>query len=62
MTTTQPGADGAAQQARDGQTRPSCDAAVVNVVAAVLIVASIVPIWLAQKLSGSQSAGLTGAR
>ena len=34
----------------------------MNVVAAVLIVASIVPIWLAQRLSGSQNEGLTGAR
>jgi len=41
--------------------RPN-QAPVVNVVAAVLIVASIVPIWLAQRLSGSQSEGLTGAR
>lgn len=35
---------------------------VVNVVAAVLVVASIIPIWLAQRLSGSSSEGLTGAR
>ena len=35
---------------------------VVNVVAAVLIVGSIIPIWLAQRLSGSHSEGLTGAR
>jgi putative spermidine/putrescine transport system permease protein len=41
--------------------RPN-QAPVVNVIAAVLIVASIVPIWLAQRLSGSQSEGLTGAR
>jgi len=41
--------------------RPN-QAPVVNVVAAVLIVASIVPIWLAQRLSGSQNEGLTGAR
>jgi putative spermidine/putrescine transport system permease protein len=41
--------------------RPN-QAPVVNVVAAVLIVASIIPIWLAQRLSGSRSEGLTGAR
>jgi putative spermidine/putrescine transport system permease protein len=41
--------------------RPN-QAPVVNVVAAALIVASIVPIWLAQRLSGSQDEGLTGAR
>ncbi len=41
--------------------RPN-QAPVVNVVAAVLIVASIIPIWLAQRLSGSQNEGLTGAR
>jgi putative spermidine/putrescine transport system permease protein len=41
--------------------RPN-QAPVVNVVAAVLIVASIVPIWLAQRLSGSQGENLTGAR
>jgi putative spermidine/putrescine transport system permease protein len=41
--------------------RPN-QAPVVNVVAAVLIVASILPIWLAQRLSGSQNEGLTGAR
>jgi putative spermidine/putrescine transport system permease protein len=41
--------------------RPN-QAPVVNVVAAVLIVASIVPIWLAQRLSGSQNEGLTGVR
>jgi putative spermidine/putrescine transport system permease protein len=41
--------------------RPN-QAPVVNVVAAVLIVASIIPIWLAQRLSGSQEEGLTGAR
>ena len=40
--------------------RPN-QAPVVNVVAAVLIVASIIPIWLAQRLSGSNE-GLTGAR
>ncbi|NUR08285.1 MAG: ABC transporter permease [Nocardioidaceae bacterium] len=40
--------------------RPN-QAPVVNVVAAVLILASIVPIMLAQRLSGS-SAGMTGAR
>ena len=41
--------------------RPN-QAPVVNVVAAVLIVASIVPIVLAQRLSGAQSEGLAGAR
>jgi putative spermidine/putrescine transport system permease protein len=41
--------------------RPN-QAPVVNVVAAVLIVASIIPIWLAQRLSGSHNEGLTGAR
>jgi len=41
--------------------RPN-QAPVVNVVAAVLIVASIIPIWLAQRLSGSRNEGLTGAR
>ena len=41
--------------------RPN-QAPVVNVVAAVLIVASIIPIWFAQRLSGSRSEGLTGAR
>jgi putative spermidine/putrescine transport system permease protein len=41
--------------------RPN-QAPVVNVVAAVLIAASIVPIWLAQRLSGSSNEGLTGAR
>ena len=41
--------------------RPN-QAPVVNVVAAVLIVGSIVPIWLAQRLSGSRNEGLTGAR
>jgi putative spermidine/putrescine transport system permease protein len=41
--------------------RPN-QAPVVNVVAAVLILASIIPIWLAQRLSGSQQEGLTGAR
>ena len=41
--------------------RPN-QAPVVNVVAAVLVVASIIPIWLAQRLSGSQDEGLTGAR
>jgi putative spermidine/putrescine transport system permease protein len=40
--------------------RPN-QAPVVNVVAAVLIVASIIPIWLAQRLSGTNE-GLTGAR
>jgi putative spermidine/putrescine transport system permease protein len=41
--------------------RPN-QAPVVNVVAAVLIVASIIPIWLAQRLSGTANEGLTGAR
>jgi putative spermidine/putrescine transport system permease protein len=41
--------------------RPN-QAPVVNVVAAVLIVASIIPIWFAQQLSGSQDEGLAGAR
>jgi len=41
--------------------RPN-QAPVVNVVAAVLVVASIIPIWIAQRLSGSTSEGLTGAR
>jgi putative spermidine/putrescine transport system permease protein len=41
--------------------RPN-QAPIVNVVAAVLVVASIIPIWIAQKLSGSTSEGLTGAR
>ena len=35
---------------------------VVNVVAAVLVVLSIIPIYLAQRLSGSHNEGLTGAR
>jgi putative spermidine/putrescine transport system permease protein len=41
--------------------RPN-QAPVVNVVAAVLVIASIIPIWIAQRLSGSTSEGLTGAR
>ncbi|HSE69617.1 MAG TPA: ABC transporter permease [Nocardioidaceae bacterium] len=41
--------------------RPN-QAPVVNVVAAVLVVASIIPIYLAQRLSGSTNEGLTGAR
>jgi putative spermidine/putrescine transport system permease protein len=41
--------------------RPN-QAPVVNVVAAVLVVASVVPIYLAQRLSGSSREGLTGAR
>ncbi len=41
--------------------RPN-QAPVVNVVAAVLVVVSIVPIYLAQRLSGSSGEGLTGAR
>jgi putative spermidine/putrescine transport system permease protein len=45
----------------DNLFRPN-QAPVVNVVAAVLILASIVPITLAQRLSGSANEGLTGAR
>lgn len=41
--------------------RPS-QAPVVNVVAAVLVVLSVIPIYLAQRLSGSHNEGLTGAR
>jgi putative spermidine/putrescine transport system permease protein len=41
--------------------RPN-QAPVVNVVAAVLVVASAIPIYLAQQLSGSHNEGLTGAR
>jgi putative spermidine/putrescine transport system permease protein len=41
--------------------RPN-QAPVVNVIAAVLVVASAIPIYLAQRLSGSTSEGLTGAR
>ena len=41
--------------------RPN-QAPVVNVVAAVLVVASIIPIYFAQRLSGSTNEGLTGAR
>jgi putative spermidine/putrescine transport system permease protein len=41
--------------------RPN-QAPVVNVVAAVLVVASVIPIYLAQRLSGSHNEGLTGAR
>lgn len=41
--------------------RPS-QAPVVNVVAAVLVLASVIPIYLAQRLSGSTNEGLTGAR
>jgi putative spermidine/putrescine transport system permease protein len=37
-------------------------APVVNVVAAVLILLSAIPIYLAQRLSGSHAEGLTGAR
>jgi len=40
--------------------RPN-QAPVVNVVAAVLVVASIIPIYLAQRLSGSTNEGMTGA-
>jgi len=35
---------------------------VVNVVAAVLVLFSVIPIYLAQRLSGSTAEGLTGAR
>ncbi|NYD42382.1 ABC transporter permease [Nocardioides panaciterrulae] len=41
--------------------RPN-QAPVVNVVAAVLVLLSAVPIYLAQRLSGSHAEGLTGAR
>ncbi len=41
--------------------RPN-QAPVVNVVAAVLVILSAIPIYLAQRLSGSHSEGLTGAR
>ncbi len=41
--------------------RPN-QAPVVNVVAAVLVLASAVPIYLAQRLSGSTNEGMTGAR
>ena len=41
--------------------RPN-QAPVVNVVAAVLVVASVIPIYLAQRLSGSTNEGMTGAR
>ena len=41
--------------------RPN-QAPVVNVVAAVLVVSSVIPIYLAQRLSGSTNEGLTGAR
>jgi putative spermidine/putrescine transport system permease protein len=36
-------------------------APIVNVVAAVLVIVSAVPIWFAQKLSGSQAEGLTAS-
>jgi putative spermidine/putrescine transport system permease protein len=45
----------------DNLFRPN-QAPVVNVVAAVLIIASIVPITLAQRLSGNANEALTGAR
>ena len=45
----------------DNLFRPN-QAPVVNVVAAVLVLASAVPIYLAQRLSGSSNEGLTGAR
>ena len=41
--------------------RPN-QAPVVNVVAAVLVLLSAIPIYLAQRLSGSSAEGLTGAR
>jgi putative spermidine/putrescine transport system permease protein len=41
--------------------RPNA-APIVNVVAAVLVFASIIPIWLAQRLSGTPEEGFTGAR
>ncbi len=41
--------------------RPN-QAPVVNVVAAALVLLSVVPIYLAQRLSGSHAEGLTGAR
>jgi len=41
--------------------RPN-QAPVVNVVAAVLVLASAIPIYFAQRLSGSTNQGLTGAR
>lgn len=41
--------------------RPN-QAPVVNVVAAVLILSSVIPIYFAQRLSGSTNEGLTGAR
>ncbi|MEP9364507.1 ABC transporter permease [Nocardioides sp. CN2-186] len=41
--------------------RPN-QAPIVNVVAAVLVVFSAIPIYFAQRLSGSSSEGLTGAR
>ena len=41
--------------------RPN-QAPVVNVVAAVLVILSAIPIYLAQRLSGSTAEGLTGAR
>ena len=41
--------------------RPN-QAPVVNVVAAFLVLVSIVPIYLAQRLSGSTAEGMTGAR
>jgi putative spermidine/putrescine transport system permease protein len=41
--------------------RPN-QAPIVNVVAAVLVILSAIPIYFAQKLSGSQAEGLTGAR
>lgn len=45
----------------DNLFRPNL-APVVNVVAAVLVLLSVVPIWLAQRLSGGDAQGMTGAR
>jgi putative spermidine/putrescine transport system permease protein len=45
----------------DNLFRPN-QAPVVNVVAAVLVLVSAVPIYLAQRLSGSSAEGMTGAR
>ena len=41
--------------------RPN-QAPIVNVVAVVLVIFSAIPIYFAQKLSGSHVEGLTGAR
>ena len=45
----------------DNLFRPN-QAPIVNVVAAVLVILSAIPIYFAQRLSGSQAEGLTGAR